>query len=423
MARKPNYEFERRERDRLKAIKVAEKAQAKREARERARLENAASRRATAELRRLRSMRRRPDALVPRTLVKIEPRQVDAFLKKPDPRIRGVVVYGNDDGLIAERAVAARPDRVRGPQGSVPRRRYRRRRAEGRSGAPGRRVRRHVADGRPARDPRAAGRRGIGGGAGEPRGGHRRRRADRDRRRQPHAALRPARAGRDRGLPGGLPCYMDNEAALEGLVESAARRTGLDRRCRCAGRGSSSGWAAIAARPAARSTSSCSTRPATSARPISLEDAAGRAGRHRVDRHRRRRRRHLRRRARRARPRARSRVRRGRQSGAARARPAAPRRPAPSRVGPCRERRQSRRRDVQGARPAARRPGAPALRAPSARLAAAAGSARRCRRSSRPSWSASRRAIPTRRSRAGCAWRWRRRHGRPASAAERRRKQ
>jgi hypothetical protein len=41
MARKPNYEFERRERDRVKAIKVAEKAQAKKEARERARLENA----------------------------------------------------------------------------------------------------------------------------------------------------------------------------------------------------------------------------------------------------------------------------------------------------------------------------------------------------------------------------------------------
>jgi DNA polymerase-3 subunit delta len=36
--------------------------------------------------------------------VKIEPRQADAFLKKPDPRIRGVVVYGNDDGLVAERA-------------------------------------------------------------------------------------------------------------------------------------------------------------------------------------------------------------------------------------------------------------------------------------------------------------------------------
>ena len=40
MARKPNYQFERRERDRLKAIKVAEKAQAKKEARERAKLEN-----------------------------------------------------------------------------------------------------------------------------------------------------------------------------------------------------------------------------------------------------------------------------------------------------------------------------------------------------------------------------------------------
>jgi len=36
--------------------------------------------------------------------VKIEPRQLEAFVKKPDPKIRGVVVYGNDDGLIAERA-------------------------------------------------------------------------------------------------------------------------------------------------------------------------------------------------------------------------------------------------------------------------------------------------------------------------------
>jgi hypothetical protein len=39
MARTPNYDFERRERERLKAIKVAEKAEAKRAARERARLE------------------------------------------------------------------------------------------------------------------------------------------------------------------------------------------------------------------------------------------------------------------------------------------------------------------------------------------------------------------------------------------------
>jgi hypothetical protein len=39
MARKPNYPFERMERERLKAAKVAEKARAKAEARERARTE------------------------------------------------------------------------------------------------------------------------------------------------------------------------------------------------------------------------------------------------------------------------------------------------------------------------------------------------------------------------------------------------
>ena len=39
MPRKPNYEFERRERDRLKAIKNAEKAAAKQDARERAKAE------------------------------------------------------------------------------------------------------------------------------------------------------------------------------------------------------------------------------------------------------------------------------------------------------------------------------------------------------------------------------------------------
>jgi hypothetical protein len=37
MARKPNYQFERMERDRLKASKIALKASAKREERERAR--------------------------------------------------------------------------------------------------------------------------------------------------------------------------------------------------------------------------------------------------------------------------------------------------------------------------------------------------------------------------------------------------
>jgi len=43
MPRKPNYEFERRERDRLKAIKTAEKAAAKKEARERAKAEASGS--------------------------------------------------------------------------------------------------------------------------------------------------------------------------------------------------------------------------------------------------------------------------------------------------------------------------------------------------------------------------------------------
>lgn len=41
MARKPNYAFERRERDRLKTIKNAEKAAAKKEAKERAKAEAA----------------------------------------------------------------------------------------------------------------------------------------------------------------------------------------------------------------------------------------------------------------------------------------------------------------------------------------------------------------------------------------------
>jgi len=36
--------------------------------------------------------------------MKIEPRQVEAFLRKPDAKIRAVVLFGSDDGLIAERA-------------------------------------------------------------------------------------------------------------------------------------------------------------------------------------------------------------------------------------------------------------------------------------------------------------------------------
>jgi DNA polymerase-3 subunit delta len=38
--------------------------------------------------------------------VKIEPRQIEAFLAKPPSAIRGILVYGNDEGLVAERATA-----------------------------------------------------------------------------------------------------------------------------------------------------------------------------------------------------------------------------------------------------------------------------------------------------------------------------
>jgi DNA polymerase-3 subunit delta len=38
--------------------------------------------------------------------VKLGAAQFEAYLRKPDPKIRGVVVYGNDDGLVAERALA-----------------------------------------------------------------------------------------------------------------------------------------------------------------------------------------------------------------------------------------------------------------------------------------------------------------------------
>ena len=43
MARKPNYAFERQERDRAKAIKLAEKAEAKRQLRERGGADDALS--------------------------------------------------------------------------------------------------------------------------------------------------------------------------------------------------------------------------------------------------------------------------------------------------------------------------------------------------------------------------------------------
>ncbi len=159
--------------------------------------------------------------------MKIEARQVEAFLKKPDPRIRGVVIYGNDDGLIAERAVAlARtvcedlndPFRVVDIAGDVLKNDPARLADEfsALSMMGGRRVIRV----RPAGEESAAALENLAAApAGDAlvviEGGNL----------TPRSGLR-ALAETEACLAA-LPCYMDSEAALEGLVESAARAQGL----------------------------------------------------------------------------------------------------------------------------------------------------------------------------------------------------
>jgi len=159
--------------------------------------------------------------------VKIEPRQVDAFLKKPDPRVRGVVVYGNDDGLIAERALAlARtvcedlkdPFRVVDIAGDVLKGDPARLADE--FGAMSLMGGRRVVRVRPAGEETTAALENlveavagdalivIEGGNLTPRSGLR--------------ALAETEA-----CLAALPCYMDNEAALVALVDSAARAQGL----------------------------------------------------------------------------------------------------------------------------------------------------------------------------------------------------
>jgi DNA polymerase-3 subunit delta len=159
--------------------------------------------------------------------VKIEPRQVEAFIKRPDPKIRGVVIYGNDDGLVAERAIALAkgvcedlndpfrvvdiagdalkgdPARLADEFGAI-------------SLMGGRRVIRVRPAGEettgalenlvtaPAGDALIV----IESGTLTPRSGLR------------------ALAETENCLIA-LPCYVDNQAALEGLVESAARSRGL----------------------------------------------------------------------------------------------------------------------------------------------------------------------------------------------------
>jgi DNA polymerase-3 subunit delta len=159
--------------------------------------------------------------------VKIEPRQVEAFLKKPDPKIRGVVVYGNDDGLIAERAVALAktvcedlkdPFRVVDISGDMLKGDPARLADE--FGAMSMLGGRRVIRVRPAGEESVAALENLAAApAGDAlvviEGGNL----------TPRSGLR-ALAETEACLAA-LPCYMDNEAALEGLVESAARARGL----------------------------------------------------------------------------------------------------------------------------------------------------------------------------------------------------
>ena len=159
--------------------------------------------------------------------MKIEPRQVEAFLKKPDPRIRGVVIYGNDDGLVAERAVALAkavcpdlgdPFRVVDIAGDVLKGDPARLADE--FGALSMMGGRRVIRVRPAGEEATAALENlVAAAAGDAlvviEGGNL----------TPRSGLR-ALAETEACLAA-MPCYMDNEAALEGLVEGAARAQGL----------------------------------------------------------------------------------------------------------------------------------------------------------------------------------------------------
>jgi DNA polymerase-3 subunit delta len=159
--------------------------------------------------------------------VKIEPRQVEAFLKKPDPRIRGVVIYGNDDGLVAERAVTLAktvcedlmdPFRVVDIAGDALKNDPARLADE--FGAISLMGGRRVIRVRPAGEESAAALENlVAATAGDAliviEGGNL----------TPRSGLRTL--AETEACLAALPCYMDNEAALEGLVESAARAQGL----------------------------------------------------------------------------------------------------------------------------------------------------------------------------------------------------
>jgi DNA polymerase III subunit delta len=159
--------------------------------------------------------------------VKIEARQVEAFLRKPDPKIRGVVIYGNDDGLIAERAVQLAktvcedlkdPFRVVDIAGEVLKGDPARLADE--FGALSLMGGRRVIRVRPAGEESTTALQNLTEApAGDAlivvEGGNL----------TPRSALRAL--AETEPLLAALPCYMDNEAALEGLVESSARALGL----------------------------------------------------------------------------------------------------------------------------------------------------------------------------------------------------
>ncbi len=159
--------------------------------------------------------------------MKIEPRQVEAFLKKPDPRIRGVVIYGNDDGLVAERAVALAkaicpdlgdPFRVVDIAGEVLK--HDPARLADEFGAMSMMGGRRVVRVRPAGEESTAALENlVAATAGDAlivvEGGNL----------TPRSGLRAL--AESEACLAAMPCYMDNEAALEGLVESAARAQGL----------------------------------------------------------------------------------------------------------------------------------------------------------------------------------------------------
>ena len=159
--------------------------------------------------------------------MKIEPRQVDAFLKKPDPKIRGVVIYGNDDGLVAERAAALAktvcddlkdPFRVVDIAGDALKNDPARLADE--FGAMSLMGGRRVVRVRPAGEETTAALENlVEATAGDAliviEGGNL----------TPRSGLRTL--AETEACLAALPCYMDNEAALEGLVESTARAQGL----------------------------------------------------------------------------------------------------------------------------------------------------------------------------------------------------